>query len=478
MTNETFTVFAAIVGGEFVLTDAEDCRRAGGSWSPEETKRRGASPIQAVVRPADTGEVSAVLRAADGGRIPVYVVGGGSNTTGRGADAPPGIGLDLARLDHVSWDEESLLVTAGAGVSLASVEEQLGRHGYTLGHLPRSVKLATIGGAAATNAIGLLSGRYGRQSDLTAALEAVLPNGEILVTSPAPGANASFDLHSLFLGAEGQFGVITSVTLRMRPAPEVRAWAAFSFGSLSDAIDAARLVMRSDSRPAVLRVFDDEAGFGFRVSGFGEENGRAALTGGISAAFPNPESRLPNPVLLLGFEGEELAQTGPYQLAYAVCERVGGTPLPSEIGDEWFERREETGAWAANGRPGGIADVFAFGANWASLKRVTAAVRVALEPLVTHLSLEIAHATTDGAALEWSWEAQAEPPTPDESLALYRRIADAAYAVCHAEGGIIAHHFGVGAIRREAFARERGPAALFVLRSLKSSLDPNGILNP
>jgi FAD/FMN-containing dehydrogenase len=97
--------------------------------------------------------------------------------------------------------------------------------------------------------------------------------------------------------------------------------------------------------------------------------------------------------------------------------------------------------------------------------------------MVTHLALEIAHATPDGAALEWTWEAQAEPPTPEESLALYERIADAAFAACHAEGGIIAHHFGIGAARRKAFAHERGPAAMSALNAIKTALDPNRILN-
>lgn len=449
MHDETLAAFASLLGAENFSTDAEECRRAGTSWAIEDARRTGETPIRGVARPADASEIAALLKAAAAMRTPVYVVGGGSNVTGRRRDAPAGIALDLSRLTEVSLDEESLLATAGAGVSLASLEEQLNRHGYTLGHFPRSMRLATVGGAAATNAIGLFSGRYGRQSDLTAALQAVLPGGDIITTSPVPGSQAVFDLHGLFIGAEGRLGVIAAVTFKMRPAPEARAWVAFSFSALAEAIDAARLVLRSDSRPAALRIFDSA-----------DESGSAP------------------PVLLLGFEGEELTQTGQYQLAYAICQQLGGTPLPAEFGEEWFERREEAGEWAANRRKGGLTDVFAFGANWATLKRTEAAVRSVIAPLVTRLSLEICHVTPQGAALEWHWEAQAEPPTSEASLQLYERIAAAAYTACHAEGGIIAHHYGVGATRQAAFARERGAAEMQALQAIKNALDPRGILNP
>ena len=145
----------------------------------------------AVVLPGSVEEVAAVVRWANESATRLYPVGGASNTVASNTPREPGgVSVDLTRMDAVEWDEESLLVTAGAGCNLGRLEEQLNRHDYTLGHCPQSLNLATVGGAVATNAVGLLSGKYGRQSDVTAALEAVLPTGEIVRTSPAPGANA------------------------------------------------------------------------------------------------------------------------------------------------------------------------------------------------------------------------------------------------------------------------------------------------
>jgi alkyldihydroxyacetonephosphate synthase len=404
------------------------------------------------VLPGNIEEVAAVVRWANDTRTPLYPVGGASNTVGSNTPrVPSGVSVDLSRLDRMDWDEESLLVTAGAGCNLGRLEEQLNRHDYTLGHFPRSMNLATVGGAVATNAIGLLSGKYGRQADITAALEAVLPTGHIVQTSPAPGANGFFDLHSLFVGTEGQFGIVTAATLRMRPVPEARAWAVFTFNSLGDAIDAARLVYRSDARPTVLRVFDAVAA--------------ADIRGAPSAPA----------LFLMGFEGDELVQTGQYQIGHAVCQRAGGTAQSPTIGDAWFDTRYQTDWYAPNARPGGLADIFAVSATWSGLKAVEAAMRDAVTPLVERLAIQIAHATANGAALEIAWQADGDMSDRASAIELYGRIVDAGFRACNIKGGNAIHHYGIGSLRKGNLVIERG---LTPLSDIKKALDPNNILNP
>jgi alkyldihydroxyacetonephosphate synthase len=201
------------------------------------------------------------MRWANEHNAALVPVGGGSNIVGSPETSHKNcvVAIDLSRLQTIRWDEESLLVHVGAGYRLGALEDQLNSHEYTLGFLPQSLHLATVGGAAASNAVGLLSGRYGRQRDITAGLEVILPNGHQIQTSTAPGGNAAFDLHDLFIGSEGTLGIITEVSLRIRPVPEVRAWTAFTFPSFGDAVDALRLIYRSDSRPAAIRLLDVEA---------------------------------------------------------------------------------------------------------------------------------------------------------------------------------------------------------------------------
>ncbi|MBC8101418.1 MAG: FAD-binding oxidoreductase [Cytophagales bacterium] len=460
---QPLSVLSARLGAENIRTDDDARARASGSWSPLYTKAKLASTattVDAVAVPGDPDEVAAVVQWAKEHQVSLTPVGGGSGITGKD-DRDPARGLvavDLSRLQTVRWDEESLLVHAGAGCVLGQLEEQLNAHDYTLGFMPQSLHLATVGGAAATNLVGLLSGRYGRLREIAAGLEVVLANGSLVRTQADPGAGAAFDLQDLLIGSEGTLGIITEVSLRMRPVPEVRAWAVFSFPTFSDASEALRLIYRSDARPAGVRLLDTEAA-GQRLA---------------AAGFYAPAS-----LLLLAFEGDELVQTGPYQVAYAICQKIGGTPQASEIGENWFEEERSRTDWLApNARAGGLADAFALSATWSTLKAVHDATQRAMAPLVTHLDAQITHAYPTGAALTIVFEAQAEPPTPEASVRLYERIVAAGLEAALESGGSIAHHYGVGRTRSGYFRRERGPAATAALQALKAALDPDGLLPP
>jgi len=462
----TVADLARIVGAANVTTDESARAQASASWFPLDAKEKQASGTglparlhQAVVSPANGDEVSALVKWANETGTPLVPVGGASNTVGgnRSTVGENSVAVRLSRLQNLSFDEDSLSCQAGAGHTLGSLEEILNRHGYTLGHVPQSLHLATVGGSVATNAVGLLSGKYGRQADLTLALEVVLPTGEIVRTSPAPGASAGPDLVRLFVGSEGTLGIVTEATLKIHPLPEARAWAAFSFSTFALGLDALRLIHRTDARPACVRLFDGDAA--------GDLLARHAIS--------------PGPALLLfAFEGDELSQTGPYQLAHAVCQKTGGTEQPPDLGETFWDERHQTGWLAPNARGGGLADVFATSAPWKQARAVHEAIHTVLSPMVTQLHVHAGHADPHGTALDFVFQAQAEPATPDAATDLYQRIRDAAARACRASGGAFVHHYGVGVARPGAVEDQNGAAGRLALARIKAALDPAGILNP
>lgn len=462
MPDRLWDELAAIVGKANVRTDEASRAQASSSWYPAFAKQKQANEgrpprlVSAVVTPADARQISEIVRWANDTRTPLIPVGGASNTVGSTQpETQNAVAVDLLRLQNLTWDENSLLVTAGAGWSIAALEERLGAHGHTLGHFPYSMNLATVGGSIATNAVGLLSGRYGRMSDLTVALEAVLPTGEIWRSTEAPaGANsAGPDLMPLFFGSEGALGIFTEATLKIRPIPDVRAWAAFTFDSMAAGIDALRLLYHTDARPACVRLLDTAAAQKWHPGG--------------------------NPLLLLMFEGDELVQTGAYQMAHAVCAKAGGKEQSPDIGEEWFAARGETSWYGPNGRRGGVADALAVSARWSDIERVHAKVGETVGPMVTRLEMQVSHAGPSGAALEIVFDAQAqEPATPESALMLYERIVATALGAVRSMGGRISHHFGVGPHRIGYYAEERGEAEMRMLRVIKTGLDPRNIMNP
>ena len=311
-----------------LLTDLDSRQSASRSWFPPHLKTR---PVlcEAVAQPESAEEVAALVAWAETNRKTLRAVGGGSGTS----ELPSvDIAVDTSRLTALSWSEDDLTVTAEAGVTISTIEEQLTGHGYTLGQSLGSATLATVGGCIATDAHGLFTGRYG-----------------------------SFRQAVLDQTAIG--GIIVAATLAMRPQPEARAWAVFDFGDFVDACDALRLIHRCDARPALARIIAPQR-------------------------------------VVLAFEGDELVQTGHFQLAYAVCQQLGGTPSDPDDGEHWLESRQKSDLWSANAHPETFADLVRLRAPWSTLAETCQSLRSTLEGRVASFSLEIAHPDAHSAAIE------------------------------------------------------------------------------
>ncbi len=126
----------------------------------------------------------------------------------------------------------------------------------TLGHFPQSFEYATIGGFAATRSSGQSSAGYGRFDALVTGLEVATPAGRV-VLGHAPASAAGPDLRQLFLGSEGALGVITSVTVRVRPVPEQRVYEGWRWPSFDAGADAIRRLAQAQLLPTVLRLSDE-----------------------------------------------------------------------------------------------------------------------------------------------------------------------------------------------------------------------------
>ena len=238
-----------VVGAENVLVDAAArLARATGLSYLDLLRRRspGADfPVpDAVVLPASPDEVQEVLDVCVTHDVGVVPFGGGTSVVGGVAalrgDKASVIALDLVRLDAlVSVDAESRIAVLQAGVRGPEAERLLGEHGLTLGHIPQSFERATIGGFAATRSAGQASSGYGRFEDMVTGVRLATPRGEWKL-GVAPASAAGPDLRQLAIGSEGAFGVITEVTLRVRPAPPHRRYE----GYVLDGWDAGREAVR------------------------------------------------------------------------------------------------------------------------------------------------------------------------------------------------------------------------------------------
>lgn len=471
LTDDDAAALRAVVGEDGVVTgDEERMLHLGGKSTPDLLRRRLDEPQSApdaVVLPGDHEQTSAVLTLCDRLDIAVVPFGGGTSVVG-GVDPDRGahravIALDLRRTAALlDLDEVSLLATFGAGTTGPQAEELLGDRGFTLGHFPQSFHHASIGGYAATRSSGQASRGYGRFDDLVHALRIASPAGD-LALGRAPASAAGPDLRQLFLGSEGAFGVLTEVTVRIRPRPAATAYAAWTFPDFESAAAAFREATQRGIRPTVLRLSDET-----------ETRVNAAMGGHLT--------RLSGCLAVATFEGADRSEA---ERARDEVDRVfarhGGKSRGEGPAQSWERGRFASPALRDTLLDAGVlAETLETAATWAGLPGLKAAVTAALSASLSAAGTKpivlchISHVYPAGASLYFTVVA-ALTETPQQQWA---EAKDAASRAIVEAGGTISHHHAVGRDHRPYLEAEVGILGMDLLRAVKAVLDPRGIMNP
>jgi alkyldihydroxyacetonephosphate synthase len=472
LSDQTRDDLSAIVGGDHARTDHEArARHAAGKSTIDLLRLRAGGPIAApdlVLTPESHGEVLAVLELCSARRVAVVPFGGGTSVVGGltpEADRFTGVvALDVGRLDDlIELDEESRLAVLGPGLRGPEAEALLGRRGYTIGHFPQSFEYASLGGFAAARSSGQASAGYGRFDDLVLGLTLATPTGT-LTLGRAPKSAAGPDLRQLVLGSEGALGVITSLTIQIRPVPERRLYEGYAFPTFAAGADAVRGLAQDGPTPTVLRL-SDEAETALNVARPAQIGGREPGGGCLA---------------IVGFEGTDQDVAAREAASATRFTRAGATPVPG-AGDAWAAGRYHAPYLRDSLlEAGALVETLETVAFWSSLhalhRAVGEAVRESLEALGTPpvILCHISHVYPAGASLYFTVVCAAL----EEPVAQWQTAKRAAGEAILRTGGSITHHHGVGTDHRELYEREIGPLAVAALRAVKQTLDPEGILNP
>ncbi|MEX7473922.1 FAD-binding oxidoreductase [Mycobacterium adipatum] len=459
----------AIVGAQFCRTDDDSrLRRAGGKSTPDLLRRKDTGvqdAPDAVLLPAGEDDIADVLRVCSQRRIAVVPFGGGTTVVG-GVDPERGefaavISLDLRRLDALhGLDTVSGEAELGAGVTGPRAEELLGAHGYSLGHFPQSFQFATIGGFAATRSSGQDSAGYGRFDDMVRGLRVVTPAG-VLDLGRAPASAAGPDLRQLIVGSEGVFGIITSVRVRVHPVSQSTRYEAWSFPDFATGADALRAVIQTGTGPTVIRLSDEaETGVNLATT---ESIGEQSITGGCLG--------------ITVFEGSAAHTESRHAETAALLRAHGGTSLGEAPARGW-EHGRFNAPYLRDSllSAGALCETLETATNWSNVPTLKAALTAALtESLGQALVMcHISHVYPTGASLYFTVVAAQQ----GDPLAQWQRAKTAATDAMVRTGATITHHHAVGADHRPWMQAEIGDLGVDILKSVKATLDPVGILNP
>ena len=165
-----------------------------------------------VAQPASTEEVSAVLAYCDERRLAVTTQGGKAGLVGGSVPVHDEVILSTTRLNEIeSLDEDTGVVTCGAGVVLETLDAYLREHGFVAPLDLGAAGTCTIGGNLATNAGGVRFVRYGSLRGACVGLEFVKADGTVVdcARTSLRKDNTGFALPQLLIGSEGTLGVIT-----------------------------------------------------------------------------------------------------------------------------------------------------------------------------------------------------------------------------------------------------------------------------
>ena len=212
----------------------------------------------AVVFPRSTAEVAAVVRIAATYRRPVYTRGAGTNLSGGSTPVDGGLVLCMLEMDGiVEIDAVNLTATVQPGVIIKDLDEACGKVGLMYPPDPGSVAVATMGGSVAECSGGLRGLKYGVTKDYVMGLEVVLADGRVLRSGGKTVKNVTgYDLVQLMVGSEGTLGVITEITVKLRPRPEaVRSMLAY-FDDQRVAAEAGVAIVGAGVIPATLEFMD------------------------------------------------------------------------------------------------------------------------------------------------------------------------------------------------------------------------------
>ncbi len=448
--------------GASVVTDDDARAEAGRDWWPLAIgwAAEGAVPQRpaVVVRPTSVAQVAEVLAACNEGGVPVTPAAGRSGVCGGSIPVHGGVALDMTGLEGVvRVDETSLTADVRAGTFGPDLESALGEvgDGYTLGHWPQSMDLSTVGGWLACRGAGQYSTRYGKIEDMVIGLEVVLADGRILRTEGhGPRAATGPNLTQLFVGSEGTLGVITEARLRLHPLPGAQERRAYGFTTFVDGLEACRKILRRGATPAVLRLYDQT------------ESARN---------FDQPDTN----VLIVLDEADPAILSATLAIVDDECGAADVLTLDRELVERWLGHRNDVSALAPLWRGGIVVDTAEVSGPWAALPGLFAEVIAALTSIEGTLaaSAHQSHAYTDGACLYFTFGGRGPEDDDEWRERYYRQAWDAVIDATSAHGAAISHHHGIGLNRSRFLPRALGPG-FEVLRRLKTTFDPAGILNP
>jgi len=445
------------VGKESILTQTEAAQRPASLWLSKDNLN-----CKALLRPSSTEQVADILKLCHEHAQTVVPHGGLTNVVGGVLTTPNDLALSLERMNVIEEiDLQNKTVTVQAGVILHDLQKAVADAGLLFPLDLGAKGSCMIGGNISSNAGGLQALRYGVMRQLVLGLEVVLADGTIISSlNKMLKNNAGYDLKHLFIGSEGTLGVVTKAILKLEDAPKSKNTALVSLESFDKAIQFLQTAKRELANK--LTTFEIIWLDYYRL-------------------MTSPPSSFPPP----------LPHAHPY---YVLMEALGQDPEGDEA---HFQRLLEQCLEANIISDAALAQTqHELDWFWGIREKVDFIFQVHQPVFLFDVSLPVStmevYIETVIESLKEEWpdvHFYSFGHMGDGNLHLFvscgedtpstrHRVEELVFMPLQKIGGSITAEHGIGLEKKQWLHLSRTPAEIALMRTLKQSLDPKGILNP
>ena len=413
---------------------------------------------EAVVFPKSTQEVSQIMKMASTHKIPVTPRGAGSGLGGGSLAKRGGIVLCFTMMNRIlEVNTANRYVVVEPGVVISELQKEVEKVNLFYPPDPGSANVATMGGAVQMNAGGMRGIKYGVTRDYLLGLEIVLPSGEAMNTGSITAKDVTgYDLTRLICGSEGTLALVTKIIARLLPKPKARRTLQAIYNRIDDAGNTVARIIEAGIIPATLELMDKMI---------------------IKALEDFAKLGLPldaEAVLLIDVDGDLETVEKQAALVADFCKRQGARDVRvsnSEKDNEqlWMARRGAFGA-VARMRPTCVIEDATVPVSY-----LTAAIKKVIEISERNrVQIAVLAHAGDGNLHPLILCDQRDAEEMERVEKAMGEIVDYALSV----GGTLSGEHGIGIAKAKYLPRQLSGTALEMMRAIKKTFDPLGILNP
>lgn len=446
-----------------------------------------ASP-DCVIYPESEKDVSAIIGEASERDVIVIPFGGGSNIAGcleaKDQTGRMIVSLDMKRMDKVlRVDGVSCSAHIQAGVMGPHLEKQLNASGMTLGHFPDSFEYSSLGGWIATRSAGMQSDKYGKIEDMVLSLRMVTPSGTI-VTRTVPKSSNGIDVNHLCIGSEGILGVITEAAMQVHRLPECRDFYGYLFPDFESGVEAVNMCVEKECPPMITRLNDPmktELSFAYKS----KSTGAKVYLAKAVKAYINSKKRFKSgkiSLMITAFEGDRKKFNEHRKNVHAIYKRFGAFRLGTDPGRAFEKSKYDfphLRDYVMNRNI--MADVSETTTVWSNILPLYYKTMDKIEKAIietdskSFLGCHVSHTYHSGASLYFTFGCTQFPGREIEQYLYIKKSAEDAFIE---NGATLSHHHAVGYEHLPWITEDISETGVKAVKSLKSGLDPKGVMNP